>query len=404
MTKKKMSKIVLAYSGGLDTSVMLHWLKSHYQCEIVAYCADIGQGAELDGLGAKALETGASALEIVDLKNQFATDYIFTALKMQALYEGTYLMGTSLARPLIAQAHINVAEAFGADAVAHGATGKGNDQVRFELTYYALNPSITVIAPWRTWPFTSRSELIAYAQQHKIPVEASLSKPYSVDRNLMHTSYEGGILEDPWTEPPEAIFQRTKAIHDAPNEPQYVEISFNRGIPVAIDNGERAPVALINELNELGGIHGIGRVDVVENRYVGIKSRGVYETPGITILFHAHRALESITVDREAMHLRDTLGVKIAELIYYGYWFSPEFAMIKAMVDEMQRNVTGVVRLKLHKGNVMVVGRKSNVSLYSSSLASFETDTDYNQADAEGFIKINALRLKKFAHKDMAPQ
>lgn len=400
MPAKKLSKIILAYSGGLDTSVMLHWLKHNYQCEIVAYCADIGQGAELDGLHEKALKTGASKLEIVDLKKEFVTRFMFTALKMQALYEGTYLMGTSLARPLIAEAHIKIAEREGADAVAHGATGKGNDQVRFELSYYALKPNITVVAPWRSWPFKARSELIAYAEAHSIPVEASLTKPYSVDRNLMHTSYEGGILEDTWAEPPESIFQRTKAIHQAPDQPRYLEICFREGSPVAIDGRDYEPVALITTLNEIAGEHGVGRVDIVENRYVGIKSRGVYETPGVTTLFHAHRALESITIDREAMHLRDSLGVKIAELIYYGYWFSPEFRMIKALVDEMQQRVTGVVRLKLHKGNVVVVGRQSEHSLYSTKLASFEADTEYNQADAEGFIKINAVRLARFSQRE----
>lgn len=399
MNAENINKIVLAYSGGLDTSVMLHWLKRNYDCEIIAYCADIGQGFELEGLHSKALETGAAKLEIVDVKEQFVTQYIFTALKMQALYEGTYLMGTSLARPLIADAHISIAAREGADAVAHGATGKGNDQVRFELSYYALNPKIKVIAPWRSWPFTTRSELINYAKEHRIPVEASLTKPYSVDRNLMHTSYEGGILEDPWAEAPESIFQRTRSIKDTPEQPRYVEISYCKGRPIGIDGENLEPVALITKLNELGGEHGIGRVDIVENRYVGIKSRGVYETPGVTILFHAHRALESITVDREAMHVRDSFGVKIAELIYYGYWFSPEFRMINAMIDEMQRNVTGVVRMKLHRGNASVVGRRSDVSLYSATLASFDSNTDYSQADANGFIKLNALRLKGLAER-----
>lgn len=395
----KPQKIVLAYSGGLDTSVMLHWLKDTYQCEIIAYCADVGQGAELEGLEEKALKTGASKLHIVDLKNEFASDFVFTALKAQAKYEGTYLLGTSLARPLIAKKHIEIAHAEGADTVAHGATGKGNDQVRFELTYYALDPNIHVIAPWREWPFKSRSDLLDYAKLHQIPVEATLKKPYSIDRNLMHTSYEGGILEDPWFEAPEEIFQLTKSVADAKAEAEYVEIEFEHGVPNAVNGKTLAAAPLIEELNKLGGSHGVGRVDIVENRYVGIKSRGVYETPGVTLLHVAHRALESITLDREAMHLRDSLGTKISEIIYYGYWYSPEFAMINAMIDEMQKPVNGVVRLKLHKGSCSVVGRKSPNSLYSQTLATFEGAESYNHADAEGFIKLNALRLKMQARK-----
>lgn len=394
MEKFKPTKIVLAYSGGLDTSVMLHWLKHHYQCEIVAYCADIGQGAELSGLELKALKTGASKLHIVDLKNEFASEFIFTALKTQALYEGCYLMGTSLARPLIAKAQIEIAKREGADAVAHGATGKGNDQIRFELSYYALMPHIQVIAPWRSWPFKARSDLMCYAKEHHIPVEASLTKPYSIDRNLMHTSYEGGILEDPWAEPPEEIFARTNSLEQTPDHPEYVEVEFQHGVPYAINGEALQPADLVEKMNHIGGNHGIGRIDIVENRYVGIKSRGVYETPGVTIFFHAHRALESITLDREAMHLRDSLAVKISEMIYYGYWYSPEFNMIKSMLNEMQKPVSGTVRVKLHKGNCRIVGRKAPNSLYSLKLSTFEEDTSYNQADAEGFIKLNALRLK----------
>lgn len=396
MSAMQPKKIVLAYSGGLDTSVMLHWLKSMYGCEIIAYCANIGQGSELDNLQDKARETGASQLRVVDVREEFASDFVFLAVKAQAKYEGSYLLGTSLARPLIAKKHIEIALQEGACTVAHGATGKGNDQVRFELSYYALKPDINVIAPWRSWPFKSRSDLVKYAADNRIPIEATLQRPYSIDRNLMHTSYEGGILEDPWIEPPEDIFQLTKSIANAPEHPEYVEIDFVRGSPTQVNGKQLSPANLIEALNHLGGKNGIGRVDMVENRYVGIKSRGVYETPGVTLLYAAHRALESITVDREAVHLRDSLGTKIAECIYYGYWFSPEFSMLRAMLDEMQKPVNGVVRLKLHKGSVMVVGRKSSNSLYSPSLATFENDNDYNHADAEGFIKLNALRLKKW--------
>lgn len=397
---KQVKKIILAYSGGLDTSVMLHWLKKQARCEIVAYCADIGQGAELQGLEEKALRHGASKLIVVDLKEEFAADYIFTALKAQALYEGIYLMGTSLARPLIAKKQIDIAKAEDADAVAHGATGKGNDQVRFELSYYALCPNIQVIAPWRVWPFSSRSELIAYAKEHHIEVEATLDKPYSIDRNLMHTSYEGGILEDPWYVAPEEIFQRTRSIKDTPDQPVVMEIEFANGIPKAIDGQAYSSAELVEKLNQKGGTHGVGRIDIVENRYVGIKSRGIYETPGLSILHCAHRALESITVDREALHLRDSMAVKIAEIIYYGFWFSPEFKMIRVLLDEMQKMVNGVVKLRLHKGTCMVLGRKSPDSLYSPQLASFEKDLSYSQQDAEGFIKLNALRLKTYAERD----
>jgi argininosuccinate synthase len=391
---QSINKIVLAYSGGLDTSVMLRWLKEKYHCEIVCYCADVGQGAEMDGLEEKAKATGGSKLYIEDLREEFVRDYVWTAVKANAIYEGVYLMGTSLARPVIAKRHIEIARQENADAVAHGATGKGNDQVRFELTYYALQPDIKVIAPWREWEFAGRTDLIAYAEAHAIPVTATVDKPYSMDRNLMHVSYEGGILEDPWAEPPENIFQMTVSPERARDEAEYIEIGFQRGEPVSINGENLDPVALLSQLNETGGAHGIGRVDLVENRFVGMKSRGVYETPGVTILQAAHRALESITLDREVMHLRDSLSVKFAESVYYGFWFAPEFELMRKMIDETQKNVDGEVRLKLYRGNAIVVGRRSPHSLYDERIATFEADTVYNQRDAEGFIKLNALRLR----------
>ena len=394
MSDKKINKIVLAYSGGLDTSVMLRWLKERYSCEVICYCADVGQGDELSGLEEKALRTGGSKLHVEDLREEFVREYVWTAVKANAVYEGVYLLGTSLARPVIAKRQIEIARREGADAVAHGATGKGNDQVRFELTYYALQPDIKVIAPWREWEFTGRSDLIAYAKTHEIPITATTEKPYSTDRNLMHVSYEGGILEDPWAEPPEDIFQLTRSPENAKAEAEYVEVSFEKGEPVAIAGKKLAPVTLLETLNRLGGEHGIGRVDLVENRFVGMKSRGVYETPGVTILQAAHRALESITLDREVMHLRDSLSVKFAESIYYGFWFAPEFELMRKIVDETQAKVTGDVRLKLFRGNAIVVGRRSPYSLYDEKVATFEADTVYNQRDAEGFIKLNALRLR----------
>jgi argininosuccinate synthase len=393
-TNKSVKKIVLAYSGGLDTSVMLRWLNDNYHCEVVCYCADVGQGAELSGLEEKAHATGASKLYVEDLREEFVRDYVWTAVKANAIYEGVYLMGTSLARPVIAKRQIEIARQEGADAVAHGATGKGNDQVRFELTYYALQPDIKVIAPWREWEFKGRTDLIAYAKQHDIPVTASAEKPYSIDANLMHISYEGGILEDPWAEPPENIFQLTRSPENALNEAEYIEISFDKGEPVAINGSPLEPVALLETLNKIGGAHGIGRVDLVENRLVGMKSRGVYETPGVTILHAAHRALESLTLDREVMHLRDSLGVKFAECVYYGFWFAPQFALLRRTIEETQAKVTGDVRLKLYRGNTIVVGRRSPHSLYDENVATFEADTVYNQRDAEGFIKLNALRLR----------
>ena len=390
----KIEKVVLAYSGGLDTSVILRWLKETYGCEVVCFAADVGQAEELGGLEEKALATGASKLYVEDLREEFVRDYVFTALKANAVYEGVYLMGTSLARPLIAKAQIGVARKEGANVVAHGATGKGNDQVRFELTYYALEPGIRVIAPWREWEFKSRSDLIAYADAHDIPIKASKEKPYSMDRNLMHISYEGGILEDPWAEPPENIFILTRSPEDAPPKPVYVEIDFESGEPVAVDGEALSPASLLDRLNRIGGEHGVGRVDLVENRFVGMKSRGVYETPGMTLLHAAHRAVESLTLDREVAHLKDSLGPRVAEMIYYGFWFTPEFEAIRALMDETQKRVTGTARLKLYKGNCSVVGGRSKLSLYSEEFATFERDTVYNQRDAEGFIKLNALRLR----------
>ena len=391
---REIKKIVLAYSGGLDTSVMLRWLKETYGCDVVCYCADVGQGEELEGLEEKALKTGASKLYVEDLREEFVRDYVWTAVKANAVYEGSYLLGTSLARPVIAKRQIEIAQREGADAVAHGSTGKGNDQVRFELTYYALQPDIKVVAPWREWEFKGRSDLIAYAKTHDIPVSATHEKPYSTDRNLMHISFEGGILEDPWSEPAADMFQLTRSPEEAKPEAEYVEVSFQQGEPVAL-NGERlSAVVLLEKLNQLGGDHGIGRVDIVENRFVGMKSRGVYETPGVTILHAAHRALESLTMDREVMHLRDSLSVRFSECIYYGFWFAPEFELMRKTIDETQRNVSGDVRLKLYRGNATVVGRRSPHSLYDEKIATFEADTVYNQRDAEGFIKLNALRLR----------
>ncbi len=392
--KHKINKIVLAYSGGLDTSVMLRWLKEQYNCEVICYCADVGQGDELSGLEEKALATGGSKLYVEDLREEFVRDYVWTAVKANAVYEGVYLLGTSLARPVIAKRQIEIAQREGADAVAHGATGKGNDQVRFELTYYALQPDIKVIAPWREWEFSGRSDLIAYAKTHDIPITATAEKPYSTDRNLMHVSYEGGILEDPWAAPPEDIFQLTRSPEAAKPEAEFVEISFQQGEPIAVNGKALDAVPLLETLNKLGGDHGIGRVDLVENRYVGMKSRGVYETPGVTILQAAHRALESITMDREVMHLRDSLSVKFAESIYYGFWFAPESLLMRQMINLTQIGVSGDVRLKLYRGNAIVVGRRSPNSLYDEKVATFEADTVYNQRDAEGFIKLNALRLR----------
>ncbi len=389
-----LKKIVLAYSGGLDTSVAIKWLKEKYRAKIIAFCADLGQGEDLEEVKKKAIKTGASKVYVEDLREVFVKDYIFPMLRANAVYEGSYLLGTSIARPLIAKKQIEIAQKENAEAVAHGATGKGNDQVRFELTYYALKPDIKVIAPWREWPFDSRKSLIEYSERHHIPVTATKEKPYSLDRNLLHISYEGGILEDPWSEPPADMYTMITPPEKAPDKPLYIEISYEKGNPVAINNKRFSPGKLLYILNALAGENGIGRVDIVENRYVGIKSRGVYETPGGTVLHPAHRAIESLTLDREVMHLKDSLITRYAELVYYGYWFSPERLALQHMIDDIQKDVTGTARLKLYKGNCYVAGRKSPRSLYNPELATFEKEEVYNQKDAEGFIKINALRLK----------
>jgi len=390
----KVKKVVLAYSGGLDTSVAIKWLKDTYGCEVIAFCADLGQGEDIKLIRQKALKTGASKVYIIDLKEEFVRDYVFPMLRANAVYESGYLMGTSIARPLIAKKQIEIAEKEKADAVAHGATGKGNDQVRFELTYYTFKPDIKVIAPWREWDFDSRESLIRYARRQGIPVTATKQKPYSIDRNLFHISYEGGILEDPWAEPPEDIYTLTVSPEKAPSRAVYLEIGFKDGNPVSLDGKRLSPAKLLGRLNSIGGRHAIGRLDIVENRFVGIKSRGVYETPGGTILHAAHRAIESITLDREVMHLRDSLIPRYSELVYYGYWFSPERETLQELIDKAQKGVTGTVRIKLYKGNCMVVGRKAPDSLYSPELATFEAEDVYNPKDAEGFIKLNALRLK----------
>jgi argininosuccinate synthase len=387
------NKIVLAYSGGLDTSVILKWLAEKYDAEIIAYVADVGQGEDLDEVREKAMKTGASKVYIENLTEEFVSDFVFPAIKANAIYEGVYLLGTSLARPLIAKRQIEIAQQENAFAVSHGSTGKGNDQVRFELTYYALDPDIKVIAPWREWDLNSRTALLDYAKKNDIPVPVTLEKPYSCDRNLLHISYEGGILEDPWNEPPENMFEMTVSPQSAPDEPQYIDIDFENGVPTKVDGKELKPSQLLDTLNKIGGANGVGRVDLVENRFVGMKSRGVYETPGGTILHVAHRALESLTMDREVMHLRDSLIPKISELIYYGFWYSPEMNMLRAAIEESQKNVTGTIKLKIYKGNVIIAGRKSPYSLYQKDLATFEEDSIYNQADATGFIKLNALRL-----------
>jgi argininosuccinate synthase len=393
-------KIVLAYSGGLDTSVILAWLKETYGAEIVAYTADLGQADELIPVREKALRTGASSVHIVDLREEFVRDFVFPVLRANATYEAGYLLGTSFARPLIAKGQVAVARAEGADAVAHGATGKGNDQVRFELTYAALAPDLRIVAPWRDWDLRSRTDLMAYAERHGIPVPTTPARPYSMDRNLFHISYEGGILEDPWAEPPEKMFLLTRSPEEAPDVATPVEIEFESGNPVGVDGKRFGPVALLERLNRIGGENGVGRIDLVENRYVGMKSRGVYETPGGTILHAAHRALESITMDRELLHLRDSLVPRYAEMIYYGFWYAPEREALQVFMDHAQRDVTGHVRLKLYKGNVTVVGRRSPRSLYRQDVVTFEADSVYRQKDAEGFIRLNALRLRIRALRD----
>ncbi|MBU0987683.1 MAG: argininosuccinate synthase [Proteobacteria bacterium] len=391
---KTVKKVVLAYSGGLDTSVILKWLIETYQCEVIAFSADIGQGEELDTVEENALKTGASKVYIDDLKETFVKDYVFPAFRANAIYEGQYLLGTSLARPLIAKRQMEIAKIEGADAVSHGATGKGNDQVRFELSYYAHDPNIKIIAPWREWHLDSRTALMAFAEKHGIKVPVTVEKPYSTDRNLLHISFEGGELEDPWQQPSEDMFKLTVSPQDAPDEPEIIEIMFEQGDPVAVNEIYRSPANLLGELNRLGGRHGIGRADIVENRFVGMKSRGVYETPGGTILRSAHMAVESITMDREVMHLRDSLIPKYSELVYYGFWFSPELNLLQNMINQTQVNVSGVVRLELFKGNCRVLGRKSAASLYREDFATFENDRVYSQKDAEGFIRLNALRLR----------
>ena len=390
----KPNKVVLAYSGGLDTSVCLRWVKERYDCEVIAYCADVGQEEDLEEVRRKALATGASKVVVDDLREEFVRDYVFPMLRGNAVYEGSYLLGTSIARPLIARRQIETAAAEDAEAVSHGATGKGNDQVRFELTYYALKPDVRVIAPWREWDLDSRTALIDYARRHGIPVPVTPDKPYSMDRNLFHISYEGGVLEDPWQEPPADMYQWTAAPEDAPDRPEYVEVEFASGDPAAIDGRRLAPAETLAALNALGARHGVGRVDMVENRYAGMKSRGVYETPGGTILHAARRAVEHLTLDREVMQLRDSLVPRYAQMIYNGYWFAPEREILQQALDAAQARVSGIVRLKLYKGSVSVAGRKSPVSLYDPQTATFEADAGYDQADADGFIKLNALRLK----------
>jgi len=396
-------KVVLAYSGGLDTSIILKWLQDTYGCEVVTFTADIGQGEELEPARAKAKAMGVKEIYIDDLREEFVRDFVFPMFRANTVYEGEYLLGTSIARPLIAKRLIEIANETGADAISHGATGKGNDQVRFELGAYALKPGVKVIAPWREWDLTSRETLMAYAEKHKIPVDfkkAGKKSPYSMDANLLHISYEGGVLEDPWCEPEEDMWRWSVSPDKAPDAPTYIEIGYEKGDPVTL-NGERlSPATMLATLNKLGGANGIGRLDIVENRYVGMKSRGAYETPGGTIMLRAHRAIESITLDREVAHLKDDLMPRYASLIYNGYWWSPERKMMQTMIDESQQFVNGTVRIKLYKGNVIVVGRKSDDSLFDATIATFEDDAGaYNQKDAEGFIKLNALRMRIAARK-----
>jgi argininosuccinate synthase len=394
MVNDTINKVVLAYSGGLDTSVILKWLIQTYRCNVIAFSADIGQGDDLNQVEKNALKTGATKVYIDDLKETFVKEYVFPAFRANAIYEGQYLLGTSLARPLIAKRQMEIAHIEQADAVSHGATGKGNDQVRFELSYFAINPHIKIIAPWREWELNSRSALMTFAGQHGIKVPTTRAKPYSTDGNLLHISFEGGQLEDPWKQPPDDMFTMTVSPQDAPDQPEIIEITFKRGDPVAINDKNMSPAELLTELNRLGGRHGIGRIDIVENRFVGMKSRGIYETPGGTVLRVAHMAVESITMDREVMHLRDSLIPKYSKLVYYGFWFSPEMKLLQNMIDQTQINVSGVVRLELYKGNCSVLGRKSDESIYSEDFATFEDDSVYSQKDAEGFIRLNALRLR----------
>ena len=387
-------KIVLAYSGGLDTSVILKWLAEEYECPVIAYAADVGQHEDWDAVREKGMATGAEKVVISDLREEFVRDYIFPAFRANAIYEGSYLLGTSLARPIIAKEQVRIAEQEGADSVSHGATGKGNDQVRFELTYLALNPKLRIIAPWRIWDLNSRKKLVAFAKEHNIPIPTTKKNPYSSDENLLHISFEGGILEDPWNEPDEDMFKLSVSPEKAPDTPTYIEMEFEQGTPIAIDGERLGPVELMTRLNTLGGENAIGRLDMVENRFVGMKSRGVYETPGGSILRIAHRDLETITLDREVLDIRDSLVPRYSKLIYNGFWFSPERELLQKTMDEAQLPVNGVVRLKLYKGNCIPVGRKSDNSLYSEAFATFEEDEVYNQGDAEGFIKLNSLRLQ----------
>ncbi len=387
------NKIVLAYSGGLDTSVILKWLSEEYQCPVVAYAADVGQTEDWDAVREKGMATGAEKVVISDLREEFVRDYVFPAFRANAIYEGSYLLGTSLARPVIAKEQVRVAMENNADAVSHGATGKGNDQVRFEMTYLALNPQLKIIAPWRDWDLNSRTKLMAYAKERGIPVPVTKKSPYSSDENLLHISFEGGLLEDPWNEPEESMFKLSKSPEAAPDKATYIELEFKQGNPVAIDGEELSPAAMLGRLNQLGGENAIGRLDMVENRFVGMKSRGVYETPGGTILRIAHRDLETITLDREVMKIRDSLTPKYSEMIYNGFWFAPEMELMQKTMDDAQTTVNGVVRLKLYKGNCTPVGRKSDDSLYQESFATFEEDDVYTQSDAAGFIRLNALRL-----------
>ena len=391
------NKIVLAYSGGLDTSIILKWLQIRYDCPVVTFTADLGQGQELDSVRKKAKSLGVEKIFIENLQEEFVRDYVYPMFRANTLYEGNYLLGTAIARPLIAKRQIEIAKEVGADAVAHGATGKGNDQIRFELGYYANNSKITVIAPWREWELVSRNDLVNFAEKHQIsvPKDKKGEIPFSTDSNLLHTSSEGKILEDPWIEAPEYVYSRTKSIEETPNQPEEIMITFSRGDPVAVNNRVLKPHNLLSDLNLIASKHGVGRIDIVENRFIGIKSRGIYETPGGTILLHAHRAIESITLDRGEAHLKDELMPKYAEIIYNGLWFSSERQSLQKIIDSTQINVSGDVRLKIFKGNVMVVGRKSTKSLYNTSLVSFDEKGNYNQKDAEGFIKINSLRLKK---------
>jgi argininosuccinate synthase len=401
---RDVKKVVLAYSGGLDTSVILRWIQEEYGAEVIAYTADVGQGEEVEEARAKAIATGAIEAITEDLREEFVRDFVYPAIRSNAIYEGYYLLGTSLARPIIGKGLVRVAEETGADAIAHGATGKGNDQVRFELAAYALKPDIKVIAPWREWDLRGRADCVAYAETHGIPVPVTPEKPFSMDANLLHVSYEGGVLEDPWTAPPAGMFKLTTDPLDAPDEPDHVTIGFHHGTPVTVDGVELGPMDLLTKLNEIGGRHGVGRVDIVENRFVGIKNRGVYETPGGTLLYHAHRAVESITLDREVAHLRDELVSRYAEMVYNGFWFSPEREALQAFMDNVQLRVNGEARLELYKGQAVVEGRRSDShNLYDEATATFEADDVYNQGDATGFIRLQSLRLRTFAERRVGP-